>query len=1026
VNEDPFFSSTDASLDERSGRVDDDPSIATDVIPPRSTLPKKKQPFSSTGASFDERSGPIDYDPSIATVNEDPFFSSTDASLDERSGRVDDDPPIATDVIPPRSTLPKKKQPFSSTGASFDERSGPIDYDPSIATVNQDPFIYSTDASLDERSGRLDGYPSIATHARVFPPRSVLAVGNPFTSSSGASFDERSGPIDYDPSIATMNDSPFISSHGTSFGERSGRVDDDPSIATHAKVFPPRSVLANGGAFIPSTGPSFNKRSGPTDYDLSIATVTDDPFISSTETSLDERSGRVDNNPSIATDLDPCLRKSIAVSDSFYPEPFRESTSKSEIHAEIDLSLSDDSFSLFEEEDLVIDEGISPSMLSPSSSFFPIPFFFETLETSFFALKKKEQLKLLSLPPVSRKQYIIRVVRVNQPILGWQRTNAFSLNNTPHYQDFDQAKYDDIGIRVHPLRSPNEDVPGGNVSIASLTEEHCDLLDSLPTDDFVKICFSQANKKPQQTSRQHYYFDRGYSGGQCPTRQNDPNFIVTPDLLKNSKTILSLQLFTTLSRIVGNIWNYPSERLDQFARKINKSNFIETIRVAVTLPKVSESLCACHFDDKNDPRFPAVTVFSKVVFHEGQCIRLSIILYSRKAIGDYLQTKQANEQSIKYVLDNVNSFKNCYIDKSIFQSSFETVQNVQDIRLIKPHANPGPHASTVVDIICKFSVRFNCDLIEIISLLQASNSTPGAPFYFHKALSAIIKQGAQKRGSLVGFEVAQNAASLWLQNGKESNVRPYRYSMNFSPKAGKRSSFLKGVQRTYALCLWTWNQFPTRPTSLRKMMSVNSLLSSLLSEPVDKVDHKGATNTIARMSILGLLPLWLLDEASITTNNPCFSFCRKKFDLPNTQSFATSWFKTAHHNYYTKYGPITRRNFRHAMCKSAQGKQDILFSRDCVSLNGVIYSGEYGTLRACNQYGEWTASAGIFESFRCNGDIKTMKEIGALYGFTSDLKKSTIRQKLNQINTSDVGVFEETSKDRNLNFKITIEFRHLY
>jgi hypothetical protein len=178
---------------------------------------------------------------------------------------------------------------------------------------------------------------------------------------------------------------------------------------------------------------------------------------------------------------------------------------------------------------------------------------------------------------------------------------------------------------------------------------------------------------------------------------------------------------------------FPKERLEQFANLLGRNNQIETIRVA----------SHCHVASKNDPRFPKVFVFSKCVIYNGKRIRVSIICYSRKSIGDYcIRPLTYHHKAIDWILGEYNealikktSTDPAWLTALPFSSRWFDLATAE----VDPPLLPDLYHSTMINAVEELKQGLGISVVEQHSLATAFNYLHGAPSYVAQAAISSMK-----------------------------------------------------------------------------------------------------------------------------------------------------------------------------------------------------------------------------------------------------------------------------------------------
>jgi hypothetical protein len=376
----------------------------------------------------------------------------------------------------------------------------------------------------------------------------------------------------------------------------------------------------------------------------------------------------------------------------------------------------------------------------------------------------------------------------------------------------------------------------------------------------------------------------------------------------------------------------PTDRLDKFSSKLAGGNICETVRFAVTECIDSNddddnNHCDVHTDDKNDPRFPRVCIFSRLFWYEGRLFRISIICYSRKSIGDYLLKSSNEGQAIQWLLDGYTKLSaNSPPLSSSWLTSLDYSTTTNDCcwkdvgcAIIAPNLDPAVFHSLMVGCILKLDSLFGgLSFFEYHSLLSAFAYIPGAPFFVViAAMNCCKRTGVQEREEMFAYAIVKEAIKLWHLEGTGAG-RPQRYNMYSDVPVPTRAAFKKTVQKFAKTSLLVHRDFPTKPKSLGSSRTVYKRVVVLLKDSVDNLGVLGTNHMLGVGSILGLFPRWmyaqcLLDPACRTYTHLC-----KKYNCTRGMEGATSFFKTLLHKFLKVHHIDSGRKVENIACKVYQ------------------------------------------------------------------------------------------------------------
>jgi hypothetical protein len=137
---------------------------------------------------------------------------------------------------------------------------------------------------------------------------------------------------------------------------------------------------------------------------------------------------------------------------------------------------------------------------------------------------------------------------------------------------------------------------------------------------------------------QSYFEDFGICLGQCTSWKENTLRIAKPSSKPGSQDGIIKELLTTCSNILRalslRIFGFDDKHLLSFAGDLAEGNLIKAICLAI-MDEVN--LCGVHEDQNNNPKFSSAPVFSKFILVGEKRFRVSVIMYSRQSISDYLK-----------------------------------------------------------------------------------------------------------------------------------------------------------------------------------------------------------------------------------------------------------------------------------------------------------------------------------------------------------------------------------------------------
>jgi len=414
-------------------------------------------------------------------------------------------------------------------------------------------------------------------------------------------------------------------------------------------------------------------------------------------------------------------------------------------------------------EDLLIVESpcleVDPSDLdgpgTPEDS--STPFVFEEPKPSYFLLDYTEKEKLLAMGPLAIKRlvYIERIHVVIQSVSKTQVSVARRLD-LPHYQ----ATMSQIQALVFPSIIFYQDKFVVNDFLYVTSEHSTEINQLFSTINFQHIGSRLLSRKPSNSMRQSYYQDFGFSSSQSTSRKDALLGISKPSTKPGTTDKPIQRLLTTCSNVLAamdlRIFAFEKERLLCFAGSLAESNQIEAMRLAIT---DESNLCGIHEDRKNDCSFASVPVFSRYIQLKGKRYRVSIIMYSRKSIADYLKRKnQSYGPAVSFVLDAFSTIQEAR--RSIIPEFFPKTDSDSDdchglaFSRVPCHMDPSFYVSPVIHFGLMLSFRHSLHFGELVSVFRAWASMPFTSYYFVSGCIVLLQQKELPlRGLLIGHSL---------------------------------------------------------------------------------------------------------------------------------------------------------------------------------------------------------------------------------------------------------------------------------
>jgi hypothetical protein len=164
----------------------------------------------------------------------------------------------------------------------------------------------------------------------------------------------------------------------------------------------------------------------------------------------------------------------------------------------------------------------------------------------------------------------------------------------------------------------------------------------------------------------------------------------------------------------------------------------------------------------------------------GKGYRCALIGYSRKSIDDYLIRADVHGTYVDFVCDEYAMFEEDrkHLSPKLFRNGEPVVNCVPKFPVLKNRCNLDPwgHYSSVIEATLLLDQKFDLNLPERLSLLQALAVTPNSSYLYVAASSALLHQKnidkKHRKGYGFGFLVANLMVQIHSSLEKEKRTLP--------------------------------------------------------------------------------------------------------------------------------------------------------------------------------------------------------------------------------------------------------------
>jgi hypothetical protein len=583
------------------------------------------------------------------------------------------------------------------------------------------------------------------------------------------------------------------------------------------------------------------------------------------------------------------------------------------------------------------------------------PFVFEEPKASYFLLGFGVRQALLALGPLApeRLVHIEQVHVVYQPDSKTQITVARRLD-APHYQatsvQIQASSFSPIIFYQDsfPIPQPLSD-------FLYVCSDHSGCVEGLLSQiDFDVLGRRLLSRKPMHSVRQSYFEDFGICSGQCTSRKGSELGISKPSTKPGSNDKVINEVLVTCSNIIRalgmTIFDYGKERLLSFAGTLADGNLIEAMRLAIT---DESNLCGIHEDQNNDPAFPSVPVFSKFIWVDEKRFRVSIIMYSRQSISDYLKRKNKTYgPAVTFVMDSFAEIPE--ERRSIIPGSFRA-RNARGMNChglmcynLPCHMDPSFFISPVIHFGIMLSVTHSLDFAELVSIFRAWAAMPYTSYYFCSAVILLLQERRLPcRGLLLGrfLLLMMKDERVKHQTSKPVTKIPgYRFATYRQVVVPTSDQWNKSTKEVVRLCLESsFRQEP--PGDKKDRAAFYEKTRKAIASEIPNAGSLITNHLMGVFSSVGLVPLWFGEEHSVETSSLSIKFYTAEKGLAKGKPAAQRFLDSLSGALQSRHGiPATRKYAENVGCKifritGTDGSDtlfaDLYFQNQCVFQFGI-------------------------------------------------------------------------------------------
>jgi hypothetical protein len=517
----------------------------------------------------------------------------------------------------------------------------------------------------------------------------------------------------------------------------------------------------------------------------------------------------------------------------------------------------------------------------------------------------------------------------------------------PHYQ----ATMAKIKASAHPsINFYREDFTSNNfIYVSSVHSEEVNRL--LQTIDFKEIGSHLLSRKPAHSVRQSFYEDFGITSGQCTTRKGNPLGIAKPSSKPGSKEKVIQDLLVTCSNVIRALgssiprsFQFQEERLLEFAGALATGNMIEAMRLAIT---DESNLCGVHVDHKNDVNYPSVPVFSKFIFLNAKRYRVSIIMYSRQSISDYLKRKNTTYgPAVSFVLaaySQIPAGRRSIVPDSFPKSESPSIDcHGLACSNLPCHMDPSFFVSPVIHFGIMLALHHLLDYAELVAVFRAWAAVPYTSYYFCSGIILLLqKKCLPFRGLLLGrFLLIVMKRLLREQHRALNNKIPgLRFGTYRKVVIPEEEKWVASTTEVIRLCLEASFR-PDPPGDKKERAGLYEKTRKAVAKEIPNAGFLITNHLMAVLAIVGLVPLWFAGEHTVDTGSKSMKYLVAHQQLVSGKAAAQRFLDTLSSALHGQYGiAATRKYAENVACKafrltctdgSDEKFSDLVFENQCV------------------------------------------------------------------------------------------------
>ena len=589
-----------------------------------------------------------------------------------------------------------------------------------------------------------------------------------------------------------------------------------------------------------------------------------------------------------------------------------------------------------------------------------LPFLFEIPSKKWKDVPRSLQKQMMSEGPFfhARLDYMSSIVSIYQPLDEVTVCTVAKSLHIPHGHFTANApdfKFpEECIIPVHSVFPKQDSFPPNSADFQFIETRIIEEI-GIPWQDLSSLLLPQkegmVSDRSTHMPRQHLWQDAGFGGGRAFSRDKANHRLSRPSMLDGTMDPIMVKVLCTMTKMIKqncpHVWHGRStQRLERYAKRIDKENVIEYIWIAATDVNSAEvGQCGFHDDDLNDPNFPEVVILSKVVPCGVRSLRISVIAATRKSILD--AERRENEDigpSLRFLLHRYASIDDAR--KNTGPLTFATTTKSDGAwcgigySLYPCHLEASIYVSPIIHYSLRMIKQFHLDFVEVICIFRSFALCSFTTFFATAALIEVLQRPVLKQTGLeFGYNLLERVHEIYgsYKNSKKP-IPGTRFTTSSETNLPSFEQFKEQIQHMVFVCIQSFG-YDDAPTNKKTRANLYNMTMKGLKGSLPSCGVVGTNHLINAMSIVGCVPLWYSFEIQGTHESCGFQFLSREYGLrkgeQGTKQLLDSFTKAVE-DVSGKF--CSRRNAESIVCNifQAQHKEAQRFT-DLVWADQIVY-----------------------------------------------------------------------------------------